>query len=251
MKPTYSASSLRDAASLLANAKRIVVLSGAGISKASGIPTYRDAGGLWTIPDNLLKYSHIDAYKNDPRAFSEFWGARLAEIGPAKPNPAHQALRELQDAKPDTVLVTQNVDGLLQAAGCQGVLELHGNLRAYRCGGCGASNKPALFGRCLSCFSRVRPNVVLFGEELPPEVLHSAEGAASKCDVFLVVGTTAEVYPAANLPVIALRWGAKLIVADPNLPLLASAANVVLESKAEEVLPELVERMKIEISRHG
>lgn len=241
------AAAIRDAALFLGQATRILVLSGAGLSKASGIPTYRDSGGLWVTGDNL-KYSHIDAYHEDPASFSIFWAARRKEIAFAQPNAAHLALKELQKHKRETLLVTQNIDGLLQQAGCEGVLELHGNLMSSRCGGCGSSGTGALAEICVHCSAPMRPNVVMFGEALPEEALFSAEMGASQCDVILVVGTTAAVYPAAELPVIALRHGAKLIVIDVEPPLLANAADVVLEGKAEELLPELVERVVRELS---
>jgi NAD-dependent deacetylase len=231
---------LRQAADLLRAADRIVVLSGAGLSKASGIPTYRDTGGLWETGDNL-KYSHIDAYKADPAAFTKFWKARQGDIAPAKPNAAHQALHRLQAAKPLTTLITQNVDGLLQAAGCEKVLELHGNLKTARCGQC-SNRRYFMFGRCLCCGGFKRPDVVLFGEQLAEEVVTASSVAASRADVVLVVGTSAIVYPAADIPVRALRFGAKLIVMDTEPPLLAKAADIVLQGAAEVLMPELVER---------
>ncbi len=233
------AATIREAALLLRRANRILVLSGAGLSKASGIPTYRDSGGLWVTGDNL-KYSHIDAYREDPVSFSEFWAARRKEISFARPNAAHLALKQLQKIKPETLLVTQNIDGLLQQAGCDGVLELHGNLLSSRCGSCGLPDPGALGDICRRCFSPMRPDVVLFGEPLPEQALFLAEMGASRCDVILVVGTTAAVYPAAELPRIATRCAAKLILMDVEPPLLARAADVVLVGKAEELLPALV-----------
>ncbi len=238
---TYSPSAMIEAGRLLAAADRICVLSGAGLSKASGIPTYRDAGGLWRSEDNL-KYSHADGYKADPAGFSRFWSARMRDIGQARPNPAHEALARLQRTKPGASMVTQNVDGLLQEAGCADVLELHGNLHTLRCTGCGRVGAPQFRWRCLRCLGRVRPDVVLFGENLSEDTVNEARERARKSQVFLVVGTTALVYPAADLPVLALRWSAKLIVMDVERPLLAAAADVYLEGRAESLLPELVDR---------
>lgn len=225
-----------DAIALLRNASRVVILSGAGLSKASGISTYRDAGGLWQT--EAVKYASIDGYAADPAGFSRFWRERQRELSRARPNAAHQALSRLQ-AQTHTALVTQNVDGLLQEAGCTGVIELHGSLRRTRCSEC-ASKRPALLGRCLRCGGRMRPDAVLFGEELDGDVLSLSQEAAKDCDLFLVVGTTALVYPAADLPIRALRGGAKLMVIDPELPLLATTAHVALAEKAEEALPRLV-----------
>ncbi len=216
------------------------MLSGAGLSKASGIPTYRDTGGLWETGDNL-KFSHIDAYKANPSGFTAFWRARQQDIAPARPNAAHRALAKLQQAKPGTTMVTQNVDGLLQSAGCTNVAELHGNLRDKRCGQCGRTRWLAL-GRCLRCGGHVRPNVVLFGEPLDEDMVTATYLAACKTQLIIVVGTSAVVYPAAEIPVRALRHGAKLIVLDTEPPLLAAAADVVLQGRAEQLLPELVDR---------
>lgn len=238
---SYSPSAMIEASRLLADADRICVLSGAGLSKASGIPTYRDAGGLWRTEDNL-KYSHADGYRADPDGFRRFWNERMKSMGSAKPNPAHAALAQLQAAKPHVSMVTQNVDGLLQAAGCSNVLELHGNLTRMRCTGCGRENPLSLGWRCLRCFSRTRPDVVLFGESLSEDTVNEAREHARKSQVFLVVGTTALVYPAADLPVLALRSGAKLIVMDVERPLLAAASDIYLEGRAELLLPELVDR---------
>jgi NAD-dependent deacetylase len=232
-------SSLQKAVAILAQARRVLVLSGAGLSQASGIPTYRDIGGLWEVDGNL-KFSNVESYRADPKPFAKFWAARRREIAKAKPNAAHRALKRLQRVKGTITLVTQNIDGLLQAAGCERVLELHGNLRIERCVGCNRVNGLTLRGRCLHCFAWTRPDVVLFGEPLPELTLNAANDAARLCDVIVVVGTSAVVYPAAQLPILALRNGARLIVIDTEPPLLAHAADAVLSGKAELLLPQLV-----------
>jgi NAD-dependent deacetylase len=219
-----------------------MVLSGAGLSKASGIPTYRDTDGLWETGDNL-KYSHVDAYRADPAAFVEFWRARQDSLKAVLPNPAHKALAELQQVKPGTTMVTQNVDGLLQAAGCQDVVELHGNIRRLRCGGCDARDGRTLMGRCGHCGARMRPDVVLFGENLSSADYLKARMSATACDVVLVVGTSAVVAPASELPGLALRFGAKLVVVDTERTPLADVADIALLGRAESLLPELVARV--------
>ena len=228
---------LQTAINLIRDSRHILVLSGAGISKASGIPTYRDTGGLWETGDNL-KFSHAASFKENPNGFLDFWAGHRQQMCRARPNPAHFAIKELQTKLPKSTLVTQNVDGLLQQAGCKEVLELHGNMRETRCMHCLPSKGKSLFGRCLRCFSRVRPGVVLFGENLSEEIYQAAKTGACGCDVILVVGTSALVYPAAELPVLAMRFGAKLIVLDPE-PMLALAADVVLTGPAEKLLPIL------------
>jgi NAD-dependent deacetylase len=237
--PDLSAS-LQAAAALLADARRIVVFSGAGLSRASGIPTYRDADGLWKS-QNALQFSHAEDLRRDPAGFTKFWAQRLSVIESAQPNPGHAALAQLQRLRPATRLVTQNVDGLLTLAGGQDVLELHGSLRRWRCDRCGNRSGPWPFQRCLRCGAHARPDVVMFGEMLNAGVLLDAQVAAQECDVFLVVGSTAIVYPAAELPQTALAHGARLVTLNLEpLPHLDEAASVVLRGTSEALLPKLL-----------
>lgn len=233
-------SSLHAAAQLLGNARRIVVFSGAGLSRASGIPTYRDADGLWKS-QNALQFSHAEDLQRDPSGFTRFWVQRLSVIESAQPNPGHAALAQLQRLRPATRLVTQNVDGLLTLAGGQDVLELHGSLRRWRCDHCGNRSGPWPFHRCLRCGSHARPDVVMFGEMLNAGVLLDAQVAAQECDLFVVVGSTTIVYPAAELPQTALAHGAKLVTLNLEpLPHLDDAASVVLRGASEDLLPKLL-----------
>jgi NAD-dependent deacetylase len=237
--PDLSAS-LQAAAALLADARRIVVFSGAGLSRASGIPTYRDADGLWKS-QNALQFSHAEDLRRDPAGFTKFWAQRLSVIESAQPNPGHAALAQLQRLRPATRLVTQNVDGLLTLAGGQDVLELHGSLRRWRCDRCGNRSGPWPFQRCLRCGAHARPDVVMFGEMLNAGVLLDAQVAAQECDVFVVVGSTAIVYPAAELPQTALAHGARLVTLNLEpLPHLDQAASVVLRGTSEALLPKLL-----------
>jgi len=228
---------------LLRGARRIVVFSGAGLSKASGIPTYRDADGLW-MSQNALKFSHADDLARDPGGFTKFWAQRLSLIETASPNPGHLALAQLQRLRPATRLITQNVDGLLGKAGGQDVLELHGSLRRWRCDHCGNRSGPWPFHRCLRCGSHARPDVVMFGEMLNAGVLLDAQVAAQESDLFLVVGSTTIVYPAAELPKLAMARGARLVTLNIEpLPHLDDAAAVVLRGASEELLPRLLAGM--------
>lgn len=236
---TESREPIATAVELLRESRRIVVLSGAGLSKASGIPTYRDADGLWTS-QNALQYSHADDLQRDPAGFSRFWAERLAVVESARPNPGHLALAQLQRLRPATRLVTQNVDGLLTVAGCLDVLELHGSLRRWRCDHCGNRRGPWLLNRCKRCGSRARPDVVMFGEMLNQGVLLDARTAARECDVFIVVGSTAVVYPAADLPLEALSAGGRLITLNMEPLHLDTSASAVLRGAAEDLLPRLV-----------
>ena len=235
-----SSPSIESAIALLAAARRIVVFSGAGLSRASGIPTYRDADGLW-MNRNALQFSHADDLRRDPKGLSRFWAERLATVEAAAPNAGHHALAQLQRLRPATRLVTQNVDGLLSIASGLDVLELHGSLRRWRCDHCGNRQGPWPFQRCLRCTSRARPDVVMFGETLNPGVLLDAQAAAQESDLFMVVGSTAIVYPAAELPELALARGARLITLNMEpLPQLDAAAAVVLRGASEELLPRLL-----------
>lgn len=228
------------AGELLRSARRIVVFSGAGLSKASGIPTYRDADGLW-MNQEAVRFSHAEDLERDPAGFTRFWAQRLLAVEEARPNPGHLALAQLQRLRPSTRLVTQNVDGLLTRAGAADVLELHGSLRRWRCDHCGNRRGPWLFHRCIRCGQRARPDVVMFGEMLNKGVLLDAQVAAQESDVFLLVGSTAVVYPAADLPQQALVNGGQLITLNAEPLALDHSATAVLHGKAEELLPLLVE----------
>jgi NAD-dependent deacetylase len=234
--------------------RHIVVLSGAGLSKASGIPTYRDAGGLWTNGKNL-RFSDIAAYEADPQGFLQFWSARRSELLAAQPNPAHRALVELQSLRPSTKLVTQNVDGLLTRAGAADVLELHGALDRSFCTNCGTRDPEEEDGYCTACKLRtwptVRPAVVMFGEALDQKTLAQAEWASKQADVFVSVGTTALVYPSAGLSERAQARGAKLVVVNIEETVEEARADATLRGPAEQILPALIEAVSLGRSRPG
>lgn len=234
---------LASVAAWLSSSERIVVFSGAGLSKASGIPTYRDGGGLWTKAGNM-RFAHADALAEDTPAFLDFWARRRTEIESAQPNPGHLALAQLQHARPLTTLATQNVDGLLAKAGAREVLELHGNLLRTRCQACGAGNPAAdERSRCLACGSAepsVRPDVVMFGEMLDPAVLARAESDAECCELLLAVGTSAVVYPAAGLIEKAKSRGARVAVINAEPIELAHLTDAEVIGASEELLPRLM-----------
>jgi NAD-dependent deacetylase len=246
--PDSSASasaSIRTVALWLSVAQRTVVMSGAGLSKASGIPTYRDGGGLWTDPDKI-RFSEVKAYRADPSGFLDFWKQRQAQLAAAEPNPGHHALVELQSLRPNVSLVTQNIDGLLGRAGGRDVYELHGNLLRWRCEACGLTDPKSNEGMCLDCLAperSVRPDVVMFGETLGP-VLPRTEFLAKQSNLFLSVGTSAVVYPAAGLAERAQARGAKIVVINAEPTPLDRLADVTLTGKSEELLPELVQALK-------
>jgi NAD-dependent deacetylase len=227
------------------NARRIAVLTGAGISAESGIPTFREAQtGLWARfrPEELAT---LEAFDRDPRLVWEWYAWRRNVVARARPNAGHIALARLQDLAPACTVITQNVDGLHQEAGTREVIELHGNIRRCRCRAEGRLVTRWPEGeappRCPSCGAYLRPDVVWFGESLPPDALAAADRAARESDVFLSIGTSAAVFPAAQLPVTALRSGATVIEINKDPTPLSAVATHALHGTAGELLPRLVD----------
>jgi NAD-dependent deacetylase len=225
-------------------ARHVAVLTGAGISAESGIPTFRDAmTGLWARfkPEDLAT---AEAFRRDPALVWEWYEWRRQLVAGARPNAGHLALTALQSQVACTV-ITQNVDGLHHEAGTHGVLELHGNIGRSKCFAEGrvvadwpaTSDKPP---RCPHCGAPLRPDVVWFGESLPAETLAAAEAAARDCDVFLCIGTSSVVYPAAALPEIALAAGAMVVEVNREATPLSGIATHSLRGAAGELLPALV-----------
>jgi len=237
---------LNHARSVLQAAKRIAVLTGAGISAESGIPTFRDAmTGLWAQfrPEDLAT---PEAFAANPKLVWEWYAWRRRMVARAAPNAGHSALVQLEKRAPRFALVTQNVDGLHARAGSRNVIELHGNIMEDRCFAEGrvlapAEELPGTPPRCAHCGASVRPGVVWFGEALPAAALATAWAEAQACDVFLSVGTSTVVEPAASLPFVALERGAAVIEVNPTRTPLSAEATVVLAGAAGEVLPKLLD----------
>ena len=229
----------------LAEAERVVVLTGAGISAESGVPTFRGAGGLWRQhrPEDLAT---PEAFAHGPRLVWEWYDWRRARVAQAEPHPGHLALAQLERRVPDFTLITQNVDGLHQRAGSRRVLKLHGDIWTLHCLGCGLEETNhdvplrEIPPRC-SCGGLFRPGVVWFGEALPADVLRHAMEAAAHAQVFLVVGTSAVVQPAASLPLLAQQNGAKLVEINLEETPLSAQADASFWGKAGELLPRLLE----------
>ena len=226
----------------IARARHVAVLTGAGISAESGIPTFRDAlTGLWSRfrPEELAT---PEAFLADPRLVWDWYAWRRAKVAEVVPNAGHFALAELQRSRPLT-LITQNVDGLPQQAGSRDVIELHGNIRRVKCFDHGHAaqqwNEGGDVPRCGQCGSLLRPDVVWFGEMLPQDALSRAIAAAAGCDVFLSVGTSSVVEPAASLALRAKDNGAKVIEVNPEATPLSSLADISIRGAAGGVLPRL------------
>jgi NAD-dependent deacetylase len=225
------------------------VLTGAGTSAESGVPTFRDAQtGLWAKfrPEDLAT---PEAFARDPQRIWQWYEWRRELVRQAAPNAGHRALVELAGLVPKLTLVTQNVDSLHQRAGSSGVIEYHGNILRDRCSAEGVARPRASLSisglpECANCGELLRPDVVWFGEAIPRQALLQADAAASDCDVFLLIGTAAVVYPAAGLAECALRTGARLIEVNTEATELTPIAQVVLRGKSGEVLPRLIGQMR-------
>jgi NAD-dependent deacetylase len=227
-------------------ARFVAALTGAGVSAESGVPTFRDAQtGLWAQFDPL-ELATPGAFARNPKRVWDWYAMRRARVASVAPNPAHVALAALERHVPAFTLITQNVDGLHQRAGSRRVVELHGNITRVRCSREGTPaarwddsdrEEPP---RCAACGAYLRPDVVWFEEMLPEDALADAEDAASRCDVLLVVGTSAGVYPAAALPMQARRHGAQVVEVNTEVTPLSAQADFALRGKAGVVLPALV-----------
>lgn len=230
-------------AEALRAARRVAILTGSGISAESGVPTFRDAQtGLWALyePQDLAT---PEAFARDPRLVWDWYGWRRELVSRAEPNAGHLALVELERRVPELTLVTQNVDGLHERAGNRDVVELHGNIRRTICSrersAVDAYSPEERPPRCPSCGAYLRPDVVWFGEMLPEWAMEAASEAARGCDVFLSVGTSGVVYPAAGLPHEAQRNGATLVEINPEDTPLTPSAAYSLRGAVGEVLPRL------------
>lgn len=235
--------SLAEARRLLAGARSVAALTGAGVSAESGLATFRGSEGLWRRhrPEDLAT---PEAFARDPRLVWAWYEERRRAAAAARPNPAHEALAALENRFPEFTLITQNVDGLHARAGSRRVLEIHGCLWRTRCCSCGEVREdrrvpfPALPPRCV-CEGLLRPDVVWFGEALPFELLSGAFRAVDACDVLIVAGTSGAVQPAGSMGRRALARGAAVIEVNLERTPLSGEATVFLEGRAGEILPAL------------
>jgi NAD-dependent deacetylase len=244
-------------------ARRIVVSTGAGVSAESGVATFRDPGGLWAKfrPEELAS---VDAFLANPDLVCEWYSWRREVIASVQPNPGHYALAAWEAMVPDFTLITQNVDNLHRRAGSARVIELHGNIERSRCMDCrrmaapeetgpgeaapgeaasGEAAPPVSVPRC-ACGGMLRPDVVWFGEMLPQEAVREAWEAAGRADVFFSVGTSGEVYPAAQLPAVAREGGAYTVEINPRPSAVARHMHEMLEGPSGVILPALVEAFR-------
>jgi NAD-dependent deacetylase len=252
-----NAAELDAAVEILRNTRLLVASTGAGMSRESGIPTFRDAQeGLWASfdPEELATEA---GFRAAPARVWSWYAYRRARILACEPHAGHRALVEFERLIPDVAVVTQNIDGLHEAAGSSRVIELHGNIRRSRCLDAShpfAGDLPTMALKeedaevdpphCPECGSPLRPDVVWFGELLPADATQTAWALAQTCDTMLVVGTSGMVWPAAELPFVAARAGARIIEVNPTRSEITRVADVFIAARAGEALPELVRRLR-------
>jgi len=228
-------------ARLILERQPCVVLTGAGVSTESGIPDFRSASGIWAQYDPM-EYATIDAFRRDPEKVWDFYSKRLGVLTEAKPNPAHRALAELERRGLVEALITQNVDRLHERAGSQRVVEVHGSLRTSSCLACGHQEpfdrvvESLPVPRCEHCEAVLKPDVVMFGEVLPVEAIDRAFELARGAALFLVVGSSLEVYPVAGLPNEALTAGATLAIVNRGETPYDRVADLKIDAAAGETL---------------
>lgn len=247
---------IEKAAEILFNASEIAVLTGAGVSKESGVPTFRDAmDGLWAQHDPQ-QLATPGAFRNNPKLVWDWYAWRREMAAKVAPNPGHIALAELEKRKESTWVITQNVDDLHEQAGSKNVIHLHGNIAESKCFD-DCQGKPTLIDlnslnwdkesgppACPHCGAWVRPNVVWFGEILPVDALELAAQVTQTCKVMLVVGTSGLVSPASQLPSSAkYAGGATIIEVNPDNTRITSIADIKLDGPSGEILPLILEAM--------
>ncbi len=248
--PTNSDSLYTQAFGLLRAARNVVVLTGAGISTESGIPDFRSTStGMWSF-SNPLDVASIWAFREQPTHFYNWVRPLSRKFLSARPNPAHLALATLEKAGLVKAIITQNIDDLHQQAGAERVLQVHGHTRTATCLGCGAKvdsrpmweavSRGETPARCPQCDGLLKPDMILFGEELPHPILEEAQQAALNCDLMIVAGSSMEVMPAADLPYLARRRGARIMIMNRTPTLMDSQADLILRDNLTVSMPKLL-----------
>jgi NAD-dependent deacetylase len=252
MRPKHASldSLIQQATELIHASQRVVALTGAGISTPSGIPDFRSPeSGLWEQAEDLMEVASIYAFRHRPQTFYDWLRPLLRVVLDAQPNPAHVALAQLEAANRLQALITQNIDLLHDKAGSRSVFEVHGHLREVVCPACHyiIPAGPALeefmdtnkLPRCRRCHHIMKPNVILFGELLPMQVMKAAQLHARTCDLMIVAGSSLEVAPAGDLPSLAKSHGARLVIINYGQTHLDDQADVLIRGDVATVLPRL------------
>jgi NAD-dependent deacetylase len=229
---------------LIAAGRDVAVLTGAGMSAESGVPTFRGQGGFWEN-ESFEELATPQGFARDPDKVWRWYDERRRGVAACAPNAGHRALAEYEARHPGMKLITQNIDGLHQAAGSRSVVELHGALFRVRCTRDGTAREdrrvplPEIPPRC-ACGALLRPDIVWFGEAIPQPAIEAAFGAARRAALFLVIGTSAVVYPAAGLPAVASGAGAWVVEINPEPTAISDQVDEVLRGPAAVILPELL-----------
>jgi NAD-dependent deacetylase len=241
------------AADLFRQSKHAVSLTGAGLSTPSGIPDFRSTGtGLWSH-DEPMEVASLSTFRTAPERFFEWFRPLASQIYNAQPNPGHLSLAELEKAGRIHSIITQNIDMLHQKAGSQNVIEMHGTMQTLTCTQCYYQAQAALhldtfvengrIPRCPKCGHIFKPDVILFGEQLPQAAWFKAQREARQCDLMLVVGSSLEVLPVAGLPMQALDRGAHLIIINNAQTYINVRADVVISEDVAVIIPAIVEKV--------
>ena len=244
---------IEDAAVLIRKAERAVVLTGAGLSTPSGIPDFRSEGtGLWSR-DEPLEVAFLTTFRTSPERFFQWFQPLASRICNAQPNAAHLALAAFERSGHVQTVITQNIDMLHQKAGSQRVIEMHGTLRTLSCTNCFKQFEASPFlqpyielgkiPQCLNCNGILKPDVILFGEQLPQSAWYEAQRAVRQCDLMVVAGSSLEVLPVAGLPMQALDRGAHLIIINNTPTYLNVRADVVILGDVSTTIPEIAKRV--------
>ncbi|MBI4762254.1 MAG: SIR2 family NAD-dependent protein deacylase [Chloroflexota bacterium] len=254
MRPAFpnTENALEDAAALFRAARRAVVLTGAGISTPSGIPDFRSEGtGLWSR-DEPMEVASLSTFRTHPERFFQWFRPLAGQIFNAQPNAAHLALAQLEQAGMMHAIITQNIDMLHQKAGSRHVIEMHGTLQTLSCTRCYRKFETAEYVRqfieegalpvCPHCGGILKPDVILFGEQLPQSAWFEAQKEARTCDLMVVAGSSLEVLPVAGLPMQAVDRGAHLVVINNSPTYINVRADVVIMDDVASILPEIAKR---------
>jgi NAD-dependent deacetylase len=251
--PTSIQDAIEFSAELLREARRAVVLTGAGLSTPSGIPDFRSEGtGLWSH-DEPLEVASLSTFRVDPRKFYAWFRPLASQIFDATPNQAHYALAELEMEGHIHSIITQNIDLLHQKAGSKNVIEMHGTLSTFSCTQCFQQVEALPYlkpfveegevPRCPACGAVLKPDVILFGEQLPQKAWFAAQRASRACDLMMVAGSSLEVLPVASLPIQALDRGAHLIILNNSSTYLDVRADSVIHGDVADMLPAIAEQV--------
>jgi NAD-dependent deacetylase len=253
MEPKGLSASIDEAAKLILNANNVAVLTGAGSSTPSGIPDFRSSGsGLWT-KHSPMEVASLTTFRQHPDRFFEWFLPLVRNITTAEPNPFHRALAQLEKNKHLNTIITQNIDGLHQRAGSQNVLEVHGTLSTLTCIGCylkvSADQYAAPYIEtgaipyCNSCGNYLKPDVVLFEEQLPADVWLKARRTAKACDLMIVAGTSLVVSPVAQLPERAKENGARIVIVNKSSTYMDTQADILIQEDVADILPKITAKV--------